>query len=135
MNWCDPCAASPLSREELKKLGVFWLSDSPDASGAADAFITRLHVRYDREHFPDDLVFQATGDKTNFQARYVLHHPWTGTADCDAARQYRRSLRDRREQEAHNLANLTGWPIGSIRKKMNLASVDVNEREKKWWEW
>jgi len=135
MNWCDPCAASPLSREELKKLGVFWLSDSPDASGAADAFITRLHVRYDREHFPDDLVFQATGDKTNFQARYVLHHPWTGTADCDAARQYHRSLRDRREQEAHNLANLTGWPIGSIRKKMNLASVDVQERQKKWWEW
>lgn len=25
MGWCDPCAADPLSREELRSLGVFWL--------------------------------------------------------------------------------------------------------------
>ena len=24
MNWCDPCAADPLSAEELRSLGVFW---------------------------------------------------------------------------------------------------------------
>jgi hypothetical protein len=24
MNWCDPCAANPLSAEELRGLGVFW---------------------------------------------------------------------------------------------------------------
>src|SRR5438093_5213253 len=24
MSWCDPCAADPLSLEELRKLGVFW---------------------------------------------------------------------------------------------------------------
>lgn len=135
MNWCDPCAANPLSRDELKKLGAFWLNDSPDSGGAADAFITRLHVRYDREHFPDDLVFQTTGDRTNYQARYILHHPWTGNADCEAAVQYRRSLHDRREQEARNLSNLTGWQVGSIRKRMNLASEDVKEKEKKWWQW
>ena len=28
MAWCDPCAADPLSEEELKKAGVFWLDDS-----------------------------------------------------------------------------------------------------------
>ncbi|MCC6953980.1 MAG: DUF2330 domain-containing protein, partial [Deltaproteobacteria bacterium] len=27
MGWCDPCAADPLSEEELKKLGVFWLNE------------------------------------------------------------------------------------------------------------
>jgi hypothetical protein len=26
MGWCDPCAANPLSAEELRQLGVFWLS-------------------------------------------------------------------------------------------------------------
>src|SRR4051812_17931079 len=25
MGWCDPCAADPLSKEELHNLGVFWL--------------------------------------------------------------------------------------------------------------
>ena len=25
MAWCDPCAADPLSADELRKLGVFWL--------------------------------------------------------------------------------------------------------------
>src|SRR5262249_15720662 len=29
MNWCDPCAADPLSFEELRNLGVFWASESP----------------------------------------------------------------------------------------------------------
>src|SRR5438132_211169 len=91
MNWCDPCAADPLSRDELKKLGVFWLAEE-NSGGAANAFLTRLHVRYDRAHFPEDLVFQETGDRQNFQARYVLHHAWEGTGDCEAARMYRRNL-------------------------------------------
>ncbi len=28
MNWCDPCAADPLSQQELRELGVFWLCDN-----------------------------------------------------------------------------------------------------------
>ncbi|MGH9391485.1 MAG: DUF2330 domain-containing protein, partial [Vicinamibacteria bacterium] len=32
MGWCDPCAADPLSRDELRELGVFWLGE-----GAQDA--------------------------------------------------------------------------------------------------
>jgi hypothetical protein len=124
MNWCDPCASEPLSKQELKQLGVFWNDASP--------FVTRLHVRYDGEHFPEDLVFQETGDKQNFQARYVLHHPWTGSTQCDAAANYRRELRERQEKEARNLSTLTGWKIGEVRKRMNL--VSNNEGEKKWWE-
>ncbi|PYQ34231.1 MAG: DUF2330 domain-containing protein [Acidobacteria bacterium] len=132
MNWCDPCAADPLSRDELKKLGVFWLAEE-NSGGAANAFLTRLHVRYDRAHFPEDLVFQETGDRQNFQARYVLHHAWEGTGDCEAARMYRRNLNERREREAHNVASLTGWKLGEIRKKMNLVANE-SPGEKKWWE-
>jgi hypothetical protein len=29
MNWCAPCAADPLSADELRSLGVFWLHDDP----------------------------------------------------------------------------------------------------------
>lgn len=131
MNWCDPCAAEPLSRDELRKLGVFWLA-SDDGSGAQNVFLTRLHVRYDRAHFPEDLVFQQTGDKRNFQARYVMHHPWTGSTDCPAARNYQRELRNRREREAINLSHLTGWKVSDVRKKMNIAAL--NTKEKRWWE-
>src|SRR5882672_8747741 len=120
MNWCDPCAADPLSRDELKRLGVFWLNDEEGRAGggAANVFLTRLHVRYDRAHFPEDLVFQSTGDRSNFQARYILRHPWTGDTKCDGLSAYRKSVRERQEKEATNLAHLTGWDIGGIRRKM-----------------
>jgi hypothetical protein len=125
MNWCDPCAADPLSDDELKQLGVFWLQDASRSSGGAkEVFVTRLHVRYDRDHFPEDLVFQETSDRDNFQGRYVLRHPWTGGDSCSAAANYREGLRKRREQEAQTLASLTGWDVNDIRKKMKLDSED-----------
>ena len=42
--------------------------------------LTRLHLRYTRESLPEDLVFQETADRQNFQARYVLRQPWRGEA-------------------------------------------------------
>jgi hypothetical protein len=127
MSWCDPCASEPLSPEELRKVGVFWL----DAGN--DVFLTRLHVRYDGAHFPEDLVFQKTGDQRQFQARYVLHHP-AKPGNCDAAAVYRRDLRKRQEREAQNVAELTGWKLDDMRQKMHLTSADIAPVEKKWWE-
>jgi hypothetical protein len=119
MAWCDPCAADPLSPDELRRLGVFWLSDnapSVRSRGPApvDTFVTRLYVRYDAGRFPDDLVFQETADRANFQGRYVLRHAYKGEASCEAARRYQDMVRARAEQEAATLASLTGWPIRRI---------------------
>lgn len=122
MNWCDPCAADPLSDEELKQLGVFWLAGETNRGGAKEVFVTRLHVRYDRDHFPEDLVFQETSDRENFQGRYVLRHAWTGGDKCEAASNYRRQLSDRHEKEAQTLASLTGWDVNDIRRKMKLSA-------------
>ncbi len=136
MNWCDPCAADPLSHKELLDLGVFWINRSTEENYnmvQVDVSVTRLHVRYDAEHFPEDLVFQATGDRQNFQGRYILRQPWQGDADCEAAREYRKQLRERMKQEAQNLADLTGWKIEDISKKMNLPAAG-SEGEKKWWQ-
>ena len=72
--------------------------------------MTRLHVRYDQASFPEDLVFLETGDRENFQGRYVIRHPWTGTADCPAATAYRDALPARRKAEQEMLARLTGKP-------------------------
>ena len=78
---------------------------------------TRLHVRYDAKSFPEDLNFIETGDRENFQARYVLHHPYVG-ASCPAAKSYRASLPARFKKEAENLAELTGWPQNDIAARM-----------------
>ena len=136
MAWCDPCAADPLSRKELRSLGVFWLDG--DAAGgrsmpqaAQNVFVTRLHVRYDAEHFPEDLVFQETGDRQNYQGRYVIRHPWQGEASCDLA-QYHAAVRDRQEREAQQLANLTGWDIGDIRDRITFAGNAAPEQDP-WW--
>jgi hypothetical protein len=132
MGWCDPCAAQPLSREELQQLGVFWL-DGEDAiapagpfaprrrgpvGGPVNVLLTRLHVRYDGAHFPEDLVFQQTADRSNFQARYILQHAYQGPSECSEAEEYRRTVRERHGREAETLASLTGWPMGDIRRKM-----------------
>ena len=85
--------------------------------GASNVFVTRLHVRYDGAHFPEDLVFQETGDRANFQGRYVLRHAWTGDETCSEADTYRRDLSVRREKEAQTLASLTGWDIDDIRRR------------------
>ncbi len=136
MSNCDPCSAEPLSSEELRKAGVFWLdsSSSSQSSGRrirpipfppnnGRVFITRLHIRYNRDKFPEDLTFKETSNQELFQGRYVLQHPFTGETNCDAGREYQRSLRPRFEKEAQTLSRLTGWNIADIRRKMNIASL------------
>lgn len=139
MGWCDPCAADPLSASELRQLGVFWLGKvGPEAKRllqvpAQNVFVTRLHVRYDAEHFPEDLVFQETGDRSNYQGRYVIRRPWTGEASCDIS-QYQASVRERQEREAQQLANLTGWDVNDIREKIPFAGgVQPESGRDPWW--
>lgn len=137
MRWCDPCAADPLSNDELRRLGVFWAPVANAGRGmpAPDVFVTRLHVSYDKAHFPEDLVFQETGDRSNFQGRYVLRHAWTGEASCAAAREYRTTLRQRQEAEATRLATLTGWEVAGIRKRIGLdVTPAVPVRRPAWWD-
>jgi hypothetical protein len=139
MSWCDPCAADPLSPEELRKLGVFWLADDggrgrPREPMPVDTFVTRLHVRYDAAHFPDDLVFQETADRTNFQGRYVLRHAFRGETSCEAGRRYRETLRARAEQEAATLASLTGWPIEDIRRRLSPGAAEARPDGRRWWQ-
>jgi len=135
MNNCDPCSAEPLSPEELKKAGVFWLDQSTNTQrfGNPDyvpsTFITRLHVRYTRDTFPEDLMFQETSNKELFQGRYILRHPFTGEIKCAAGKEYRASLSRRLAQEYQTLAKLTGWKIDDIRKK---ATVTF-EQPSFWW--
>ena len=148
MAWCDPCAANPLSPEELRGAGVFWLDgDEPPigiapgasppiaksrgATGAQPVMLTRLHLRYTPETLPEDLMFQETQDKQNFQARYVLHHPWNGDANaCAEAKNYFDDRREAAGSRSANAGGLTGWDINQIRSRMNLQATPNTM----WWE-
>jgi hypothetical protein len=135
MGWCDPCASEPLSYEELKALGCFWLNDRNRGGDGQTPFLTRLHVRYDAAHFPEDLVFQETADRTNFQGRYVIRHEWKGDTDCPGARAYRAGLSERRAKEAESLSELTGWGLEKICGKMAVAGDwSRPEDRRRWWE-
>ena len=196
MGWCDPCAADPLTNNQLRELGVFWVPrdaglavvrsqpgdniakienrlglaagqlanhnglprnqvlsagtelaippgahvpedmvirrPTPSPRGV-DVFVTRLHARYDAESFPEDLRLVQTGDRQNFQGRYVMRHPWRGEARCDAAEDYLAMLPERFEREAQTLANLTGWDIADIRAEMGKHGTKPGESAP-WWE-
>jgi len=137
MSWCDPCAADPLTPDELRKLGIFWLPEAASSRrpGGSEVFVTRLHVRYDGRRFPDDLVFQETGDRASFQGRYVLRNAFTGEPTCEAGRRYRESLRVRAEQEAATLATITGWPIEEIRRRIGVVGgTEMPVDNRKWWQ-
>ena len=150
MSWCDPCAADPLSPQELRQAGVFWLDSAPNGNAvpaspppiqprfmppgnaAQPVMLTRLHVRYTPETFPEDLMFQETKDRQNYQTRYVLRHPAKVEPEaCPEARAYLEGVRQRQEQEAQQLATLTGGDINTIRNKLNLPPAPT---AKPWWE-
>ncbi len=135
MSWCDPCAADPLSPSELRQLGVFWV-DAPErhnrrAPVASDVFVTRLHLRYDGKTFPDDLRFTETGDRSNFQGRYVIQKAWKGDLNCEAGKNYLAALEKRQSAEARQLATLTGWSLAEIEAKM--PELDLPANEEPWW--
>lgn len=118
MGWCDPCSSDPVPLRELRELGCGWLEGDDNARPQeGSTFITRLHVRYDREHFPEDIIFQETGDKEFIQGRYIINHPWRGKAKTEHAKAYFAELPKRLEEEAKTAARLTGWPIERIRAK------------------
>jgi MYXO-CTERM domain-containing protein len=72
--------------------------------------LTRLHARYDKDSLGEDLVFaeapaivggreflqtdgklergaiEQPGGYNNFQARYIIRHPWTGKIECQDPR-------------------------------------------------
>jgi len=149
MNWCDPCAADPLSNEQLRELGVFWLdegrNDEPaprrirPKQMAKNVYVTRLHVRYDAESFPEDLKFKQTGDRQNFQGRYILRHAFDGEMECPEAEKYKQEVNKRKETEIKTLANLTGWETKYIRTKIKASGkgdffpLDKPKKKVDWW--
>ncbi len=102
---CDPCVATAPSTQDLVQAGVWWINkdwnDYSDVQNEEEdysdnVYFTRLHVRYNRKSFPQDLTFQVTPNTENYQARYIITHPATGDFSCEAGKKYLKQLKERR---------------------------------------
>ncbi len=103
---CDPCVGPPPIPNELLEAGAFWLNGQYGTGNKC--FFTRMHVRYNRKNFPQDLQFIETPNQVNFQGRYVIRHP-APAPFCEEAHAYLENIRHRREKEVMNLTYYTGW--------------------------
>ena len=107
---CDPCPTPPLTPSDLATLGADQIDEPGEGpEGRRQPFssysftLTRLHTRYGKDALGQDLVFrevpaieggreaygaprQEHGAKisgtNNFQARYIIRHPWKGPVLC-----------------------------------------------------
>ncbi len=116
MAWCDPCADDPLTLDEFRQLGVVWLTKATVAQ--PNVFVTRMHVRYDKMSFPNDLMFRETASRENFQGRYVMNHPFEGEITCESGKEYVAATRKRIRDEAAALRKITGWSVAGIQKEI-----------------
>ena len=114
---CDPCVATAPSTQDLIQAGVWWVNrdwndysdvNQQEEEYSDNVYFTRLHVRYNRKAFPQDLMFQVTPNTDNYQARYIITHPATGGFDCEAGKKYLQELKKRRADEMEMLSYLTG---------------------------
>ena len=107
---CNPCTGTPPTYKDLREAGAFWLQAAGNWNTQyyGDIHFTRLHVRYDRKHFPQDLKFQITPNKQQYQTRYVIQRPNFDDYYCDEGLAYLRSLKIRRKKELKDFTDLTG---------------------------
>src|SRR6185312_15526876 len=117
-DWCEPCAAAPLTATELRRLGAYWTpreGEAPSRPVARAAsrvnvgptMLTRFVVDYAPKDLRQDLSLAVTSDRNDLQARFVVRQPFAPLAGheaappaCPAADAYRQSLAKRREKEA-----------------------------------
>lgn len=110
--FCDPCTGTPPQIQDMMTAGVNWLQFSDKYNTyLGNVYFTRLHVTYDRKNFPQDLQFQETSNKENFQCRYVITHPAQGPFECKEGKQYLNDVYKRRVGELLELSMLTGWDV------------------------
>ena len=95
---CDPCVSNPPDYKDLadgwRMVGQFpatrVIMAAPILTVACSS--PRMHVRYNRAHYAQDLAFQVTPNNEQYQVRYVITHPAYGSFSCAEGRRYVREV-------------------------------------------
>ena len=116
---CDPCPSAPPLYAEIAESGVNWLQTNRGNGYTGQLYFTRLHVTYNRNDFPQDLVFQETSNRAQFQCRYILNHPAPYVENCTEWANYQEEKIQSRRKELRELASLTGWDVRRYRDYPN----------------
>lgn len=105
--WGNPTGGSnpKVADQTYRDAGVFWLD------GSNDVYVTRLHIRYNRERWAQDIQFQTTPNTSIFHVNFPIQQIATGNFDCNNAKGYLNGVAQRRQKDLHSLAHLTGWDI------------------------
>jgi hypothetical protein len=104
--FCTACTQTTLRMDELLNFGVFWVYGHDDANFEAlrtpgarlrgyepseqiyspeFPALTRLHVRYSANTFPEDLMLIETRDQEDWQARYEIRQPYASSVSACSA--------------------------------------------------
>ncbi len=134
---CDPCVGNPPTAQDLVQSGIWWLNgknwddysdvDNEDDYSNTNVHFTRLHVRYNRTKFAQDLVFQVTPNTENYQARYAITHPATGDLSCIEGQNYLKELKKRRKTELQELTNLTNTNLNNWQEDATTFATESEE--------
>ena len=86
MGWCDPCAADPLTNKELVELGARWIGSDEAVPYRRQSGRQRLRHAAAcalRRGSRSPRIWRSwkPRDRSNFQGRYVLRHPWQGQGE------------------------------------------------------
>ncbi len=133
---CDPCVSNPPDYNDLVQAGVWWIKNddyenyvNEYEADKGKVFFTRLHVRYNRQSFPQDLMFQSTPNTENYQARYIITHPATGDLSCAEGKKYLKALKEKRSKEMQMLAYLTGKGMSEWNEDMGKDAEETSNAD------
>lgn len=96
----------------FKDLGLDWI---PDAKSTQyfPIFLTRMHVRYNRTTFPQDLAFQITPNNQPYQCTITVQHVAPGFENCEQGKFYANQVAQRREKELITMNQYAGWSMNA----------------------
>lgn len=133
---CDPCVSTPPDYNDLVHAGVWWIKNdnyenyvNEFEANKGKVFFTRLHIRYNRKAFAQDLMFQTTPNTENYQARYIITHPATGDLSCPEGKKYLADLKQRRIKEMEMLGYLTGTDADEWKQDVAAAQEEEDNKD------
>ena len=140
LEFAGDAMSSGLTEADLRKFGIPWSEREKLSDFGRSYVLSKLHFRYTRDGFPEDLVFQETGNRTPFAMSFTVQH-LAKNLNCEEGQAYLRGIPTRRKQEAQTLASLTGWDLADINEKMGnlpepqpVAPPVPPPKEKAWWQ-